>query len=175
MNVRSGFFVVEFLMYFLLFSCLSSFLMHFVVSSSLRLKRASERTISVTSLLTALDCVATELQQAPSDVRLWKKKEPSLVVWHADMRNSDVGIALVKDRVWRIEGSYSLFKDAWVKKKKSLLATHIKELNFSYQQYAVHGKKQIGVIDCSLKGLLSTTDEYAVSKSVLLENRMLPL
>lgn len=175
MNARVGFFVLEFLVYFLLFSCLSSFLMHFVVSSSLRLKRESERVISITSLLTALDYVTNEIQRAPSDLRLWKKQEPSMIVWHSNGNNNDIGIARTKDRIWRIEGSYSTFKDTWVQKKKSLLATHIKEINFSYQHYTVQGKKQVSVVDCSLKGLLSSHDEYDVSKSVFLENRMLPL
>ena len=171
---RDGFLMIEFLVYFFLGACLSYCVVHFIVASSLHMCREHKKIGAITELLTALDYCTHTLENAPADKQLWKKMEPKLLVWHDVDTNVDVGLRLAHDKLVRIKGTYSLFKKAWTSKKKAIVAQHIKDIEFSWHEDSVASKKNIRYISCVLKRVLPDgKDDYAVSKSVALENRIL--
>ncbi len=163
---------MEFLVYFFLFSCLSYGVVHFIVVSTLHLRKESKQLIVTTELLTALDYIGYALQAAPAHGKLWKKKESKSLVWHDTDQNHDTGVCLIKNKIWRITGSYSIFKQAWTRKKKSLLAKNIKELSFDFNEATVQTIPHIQWVTCSLTGQLDSSDlPTLVKKTVALENR----
>lgn len=171
---HDGFLMVEFLVYFFLGACLSYCVIHFIVASSLHMCREHKKIGAITELLTALDYCAYTLEQAPADKQLWKEREPKLLIWHDAHNNIDVGLRLVHDKLVRIKGTYSVFKKAWTSKKKALVARNIKDIEFSWHEDSVVSKKNIRYISCELKRVLpDSEDDYAVSKAVALENRIL--
>lgn len=173
-NTKQGFLVMEFLVYFFLFSCISYGVMHFIVNATLQLRKESKKLLATTELLTALDYISYSLQSAPSTLKLWKKKENNLLIWHDNDQNCDIGICLIKNKIWRIMGTYSLFKEAWTSKKKSLLANHIKEMSFIIKETTVANMPHISLITCSLTAQ-STLDNHheVVKKTILLENKVI--
>jgi hypothetical protein len=148
--------------------------MHFIVTSSLHLRKESQRLVAMTELLTALDYLGHALQAAPSNMKLWKKKEGNLLIWHDNDQNCDVGICQIKNKIWRISGTYSLFKQAWSSKKKSLLAKNIKELSFVFNEASIHAMPHLCSVTCSLTSEADSIDlSNSVKKTMLLENRAL--
>ena len=170
----TGFFMVEFLVYFFLCTCLAYCVVHFIVASSLHMCREHKRIGAITELLTALDYCGLTLENAPCDKKLWKKMECSCLIWHDNDAKSDKGIYLVNDKLICVQGTYSLFKEAWITKKKTTVAKHIKSVEFKWHEDKVANKKNIRSLECVLKGELPYQEkEYTVRKSVALENRIL--
>ncbi len=173
MNKVKGFFMTEFLVYLVLFSCIVIYLMQLLVSSSLQLRTQEIELQRTLQVLTALDLIAYELSQADASKVTWYKTEKDSVIWHSKAKNKDIGFCCIKNRLLRIVGNYDANNGRWTSKISNSIAENIKSVAFNYQWNAVGDNDQMALVNCTLEGNLQATRSYSASRSIALPNRCL--
>lgn len=88
---------------------------------------------SLLQLYTAHDILIKDLSYAPCNNQKWKECNEVCMVWHMEKKNVDIGWQLEHEKLIRIEGLYNGQKNQWVDKTKSVIATPVKGIHFTYK------------------------------------------
>lgn len=126
---QSGFFLIEFLIYLCLFSCISVFLMHFIVTSTFVLRSQSINMQRTMHFLTALDLMHREIVTNSSAAQeRWLKTDKDCLIWHSQRQDKDCAFCLKDKKLVHIKGKYEPKKRSGFQKKPKLLLIILKTL-----------------------------------------------
>lgn len=167
-----GFFMIEFLIYLCIFSCISLFLMNFVVIITNGMKKERTELQRTLSFLTGLDLVIHELTTVKADKSSWIVAEPHCLIWHSLAQNNDRGICIIDNKLVCIQGHYKLHEKQWGTKVTNIIAHNIKSFVFEYCWEKDKNYEQLKEITCHLTGSLLKND-YKAHRTIVLENRYL--
>jgi type II secretory pathway component PulJ len=172
MRKSDGFFIIEFLVYLCLFSCLSILLMHFVVKSTFALRSHNTKMQRTLHLLTALDLMHHEfINKSSAPKGSWLKTDKDCVIWHSTQQDKDLAFCVKNKKLVRITGHYVPKKKSWSSKTTHLLVNNVEDFSLAYQWDG--SGEQLDFITIGLTGMLPDKKNYTLSRSIAIYNRML--
>jgi type II secretory pathway component PulJ len=169
---HKGFFLMEFLVYLSIFSCISILLMHFVVHTTLYVKTQNSELQHSLTFLTALDLATHELEKSGCEKKLWHKTDKDCVIWHSLAQKKDIGLSLIDKKLVRITGTYLPRENRWKSKTTNVIADSIKDFSLEYQ-WENDPEEHLVLIHCSITGIVDKKKDYTVFKSITMHNRYL--
>jgi DNA-binding Xre family transcriptional regulator len=164
--MKKGFFIVEFLVYLVLFTSIMFLLMQLVVSKSSALKLLQDNGNKKIELLATLDSIARILEHAPGELLAYKVNEPDQLIWHCKKDSKDKGFAVQKNVLYFMQGAYNEEYGNWKHKRQTRLMNDLEEISFSLKRKELCNKEWVQLITVALKDAGNS-----VEKSVALYNR----
>lgn len=138
---RTGFTILELLIYLTLFALISTATIRFIVTLWQTCRDQEKKQASLIQLSAAHDLLMRDLQMAPAEKNKWKIRSGSALIWSQEA-TKDIGWLNQNDSLVRIEGVYNAKKGVWQKKIKSLVLPSATKI-----QFACHEDNQIICID----------------------------
>lgn len=132
MKQSYGFFVLEFMIYLLLFSLLAVFLLYFMLRTTLFLKERSAEFNKEIFLYRTLDIMSNSIQKAPAHKHAYKCLRPDTLIWQDPHTNMDVGFIKNNKGLWYVKGNFNPVDQRWDRKRSSLIIKGLKEVVFDY-------------------------------------------
>lgn len=129
---RSGFSLIEFLVYLTVSSTICLLLSNWVVGALHTNVLISQKNSVQLSILTAFDCYARDIMCAPSIDTAWLKTEPNYILW----RQSDrvIGYQFNNHQIMRIAGRYNAVTHSVYKKTGSRIAAQVADCQFNFKK-----------------------------------------
>ena len=130
--MKTGFSLLSFLLYLLLFTILTTISFHWVITSCIKSMATSRINNSVINAYMAYDIFMRDARMAPAQEYAWKKITPTGLIWHT--KDHDIGWFFEHNMLIRIEGQYNKQKQIWRKKTRSIAAQHITSVIFDVEK-----------------------------------------
>ena len=129
---RSGFSLIEFLVYLTVSSTICLLLCNWVVGALHTNALISQKNSVQLSILAAFDCYARDSMCAPSIDSAWLKTEPHYILW----RQSDrvIGYQFDKQQIMRVAGRYNVVTHSVYKKTRSRIAAQVTDCQFNLKK-----------------------------------------
>lgn len=169
-KLRSGFLLVEFLIYLALLSLLSLLLMNITVSTVFNDKRKLP-TAALLSLLNSFDLVAADIKKAPTLLSQWKKITEQELIWSSE--NEDIGWRLKKNILIRKHGVFDKYENHWIRYTKSVASAGIKALHFDIEKKQINKKYYVTMVSWQVESEQNLVDPAFLRRSVMLENKII--
>jgi hypothetical protein len=161
-HVRSGFSLIEFLLYFVLMTMMVMLTMDWIVSCHVRVANISRMCTEYIALTAAHDLVMRDLACAHVDNAYWKKITPTGAIW--SVGQNDIGWEVCDTILMRHQGLYDAERDAWLTVHSYKVADAVKRLTIVHDQ-------QSRQASCCLEGQ-GDSDCSVVCRWVALYNGM---
>lgn len=154
MIAKSGFSLIEVLLYCVLLSVLVTFLFGWVHKTQSSLKNESSMIMNYMGDCAAIDRLAHDLRQAPAALDHWARMHSNEIIWYTG--KTYIGWKLTGSQLARYEG---VFKDAqWVDYTRSLIHEQIHKISFEClpRESKEASSKELGAIHIVLNGMRCT-------------------
>ena len=138
MKVRSGFSIIECLVYCFLFCLLCVLIFDWVGASQISLVKVHKKSECLLDEYSSMDSFAQDAMGASNNESDWKKIAPNEIIWQA--HDGAIGWEWNGSSLYRITGRYT--DSQWTNATKSLVNNSLKQVNFS-----VHKNKK-GIVEC---------------------------
>ncbi len=166
---QNGFLVFEFLIYLFLSILLVTLCLHWAINLYVPMMFRSRQSNTIVSFYAACDLIARDIRMAPSDRSLWKKIDPSTLIWHTN--DGDIGwFYNDQGKLTRFQGSYDATAGVWHKKVQSTVLQSVDHVSFTVS----HGNKdrvsEIQKVACVLK-LKGDSSYHTIAYQVAIRNR----
>lgn len=125
MHNKKGFSLLSFLLYLVLFSMITFFSCHIIISFIIPSFSAMRKCQSLIALHIASDLFVRDIRMIKGNECEWKLITPHELVWQA--KDGDIGWGFVDNRLERKEGMYN---QGWKSKKTSVVAANIAQVAF---------------------------------------------
>lgn len=155
MNVRSGFSIVECLVYCFLFCLLCVLIFDWVGASQISLAKIHKKSVHLLDAYGAMDSFVQDALSAPSEAIAWKKITENEIIWQT--HEGAVGWAWSGASLYRTTGTYDAMQ--WTRSTKNLVSNSLARV-----QFAVHRNKRDEAVR-----ITCNFDEAA--RSIALHNR----
>src|SRR5579862_5054212 len=119
---KKGFSLLSFLVYLMLFSLITFFVCHIIVSLVIPSLKSVRQSQSIMALHIASDLFVRDMH---AGIHSWKLITPHELIWQAD--EHDIGWSCVDNYVKRTTGVY---KGTWENKTTSIVAAGVAEITF---------------------------------------------
>ena len=166
MKQQQGFFVLEFLVYLTLFTCIVAATFQLIVTTTLNLRNKKNELSRALNVLTSIDLIVNELAHCSP---VFHQMNNDSLVWKSDKKNKDLGITIKKNRIIKNVGLFDLETSSWKTKKSYTLALNIEKLTF---EYVYDASKELRLIECSLESGKDAT-RYSARKTIIVPSRIL--
>src|SRR5579863_7878949 len=120
---KKGFSLLSFLVYLMLFSLITFFVCHIIVSLVIPSLKSVRQSQSIMALHIASDLFVRDVH---AGIRSWKLITPHELIWQAD--ESDIGWSCADNYVKRSTGIYN---GTWENKVTSIVAAGVAEITFT--------------------------------------------
>lgn len=127
---KHGFSLLSFLLYLMLFSMVTLFTAHIILSLLLPSLTATRQVKSLLSLHIATDLFVRDIRAMNSQSYRWHLITPHEIIWHTD--DGDIGWRYHKNRLERSTGVHD---NDWKNKNTGIIATNIKNGVFTVDHY----------------------------------------
>jgi len=175
MWTKSGFTLIEWLIYFFLITIVLTGIFHFVATVQQRSSGLKKRTNLFSHMCSIQDALAHDIMTAPTNPKNWDECGPSSLVW----RNGDVKVRWKRDgkRLIREKSTFDVSKKTWTSQRKSVVAHTITGTKFSLSYWVptIKGKslgRTIQSVSCVLACSVAS-QECVVERTVMLRNRII--
>lgn len=122
MSNKKGFSLLSFLIYLMLFSLMTFFICHMIVSLVIPSLSSLRKTESIIALHIATDLFVRDIQ---AGVKEWKVLKPHELIWKTD--DSDIGWSFIDNQLKRTTG---LYDKGWKNRTTSIVATGVLSARF---------------------------------------------
>jgi hypothetical protein len=165
---RSGYFLIESLMYCVVLALLCSLLFSYSVQINKSLTAINTITHDYATLLAAHDVCIRDIQCGISDADKWYEGEDNMVIWSVGDEARCWWSTLTK--IERIAGKFDFIHHRWSKSTKGLVA-QIDEAEVMIEPLADELKKTIRIVDVAFFGE-SKNHTIAIESKVAPRNRI---
>lgn len=159
---RSGFMLIEFLVYLLLFSIITLAATGMVARLWIPTMHYTKKQTCRIDLITAYDCLSYDIKKAKSERKFWKMINPNCLIF--PVSEQDVGWLVQNGNLVRIEGTFNMKEGMWSNPVKSLIVKDIQSIAFD-----VRGDATIQYISFTF-----TKADEQIKGEIGLTNRTLP-
>ena len=150
MQKPNGFFLIELLVYLVIFSSFIVLFMRTIVFSVHQLGIQNNQAYAVAQLYATEQQMIRDFERAPAGETDWNCVADTQVVWHAE--NTDIGWCFENNMLVRREGIYDTEKQQWKKKTTNIGAKNIEKGSFTLS-WASNGEneQQVSLISMTLE------------------------
>lgn len=167
MKLKSGFFLLEFLVYFSLFSLVSVLLMQFIVTKTIWLSEFTSKQQKQMQLYSALDVFERELKKAPDAKKEWIIKSDS-IIWHDVNEKCDIGWCVQNNAFYKIKGTFDIKEEVWKQSHRFLLSDWVNNVTFVVHEKKIGKKERVDAVTCTIR-----SGNRSILKYISMDNRVI--
>lgn len=157
MGMKHGFFLIDFLIYFSLFTLILWLLTTLVATSSVRLQQLVHIHNNLIQIMSADTIIKRILYTCPSSSSAWHVKSSSTLIWRQEDADCGLWYDANKNALMYCTGNYNAAMHTWRYKSKKVVATEVKDLFFEYTQSNDKQNKHSAIIHYTFRNTSEST------------------